>query len=112
MLTLLKSRSVARHSGPSPSIESWTRRQLPQSMRQSLGPHPYPVSDLAMILFGLSSMLDSGEHDDITLDEVKRHSQAGDLIDFLKKRNGGSFAMNITDAHPNFRKWYTRAFSH
>ncbi len=76
-------------------------------MTSPLDAPPFPVSFLAMILFGLSSMLDSGEHDDITIKQVKDHARTGDLIDFLKSKNGGSFAMNVTDISPVFRKWYT-----
>jgi hypothetical protein len=60
-----------------------------------------------MMLFGLSSMLDSGQYDNITFQDVKRHSHDGDLIPFLKERAGGFFASNIFDAHPNFSKWFT-----
>jgi hypothetical protein len=67
---------------------------------------PYHVSSLAMMLFGLSAMLDTGEHDDITIEEVKRRASDGDLLDFLKTRAGGSFAMNLHEAHPGFARWY------
>ena len=35
---------------------------------------PFHISYLSMMLFGLSSMLDTGKHDDITFDDVKRHA--------------------------------------
>jgi hypothetical protein len=66
----------------------------------------FPISYLAMVLFGLSAMLDTGKHDNITIDEVKRHSLNGNLLKFLRERNGGSFAMGITDGNPEFGKWY------
>jgi hypothetical protein len=69
--------------------------------------YPFPVSYLAMMLFDLSAMLDSGKHDDITIEEVKRHSRTGDLLNFLRERNGGSFAMGLTDSEPKFGQWYT-----
>lgn len=42
------------------------------------------------------------------IDDVKKHSRAGDLIDFLKDRNGGSFAMGIADISPAFAQWYVK----
>jgi hypothetical protein len=66
----------------------------------------YPISYLAMVLFGLSAMLDTGKHDDITFDEVKRQSSSGNLLKFLRERNGGSFASGITDGDPAFGEWY------
>src|SRR6202030_1000576 len=59
-----------------------------------------------MVLFGLSAMLDSGKHDDITVADVKRHARDGDLIEFLTDRNGGSFAMGHTAYHRGFARWY------
>ncbi len=44
-------------------------------MNTPLDTPPYLISLLAMVLFGLSSMLDSGEHDNITFDDVKRHAR-------------------------------------
>lgn len=66
----------------------------------------FPISYLAMMLFGLSQMLDTGKHDGITVDEVKRQSAAGTLLRFLCERNGGSFAMGIAESNPAFGKWY------
>lgn len=59
-----------------------------------------------MMLFGLSSMLDTGNHDGITFEDVKRHAREGDLLDFLKTRAGGRFAMNLHEAQPEFGRWY------
>ena len=69
---------------------------------------PYPMSSLAMILFGLSNMLDSGECDDITLDDVKRHARDGDLIAFLTEKAGGVFASGFLEGREDrgFAKWY------
>ena len=47
---------------------------------------PFPISFLTLMLFNLSSMLDSGKHDDISLEEVKEHVRLGDLIRFLNER--------------------------
>jgi hypothetical protein len=69
--------------------------------------YPFPVSYLAMTLFGLSAMLDSGQHDDITVEDVKRHSRGGDLLKFLRDRNGGSFAMGIAEGN-EFGRWYAK----
>lgn len=66
----------------------------------------FATSDLAMVLFGLSQMLDTGKHDDITIDEIKHQSASGTLLRFLRERNGGSFAMGIADTNPNFANWY------
>jgi hypothetical protein len=68
---------------------------------------PFPVSHLTMVLFGLSAMLDTGKHDDITIADVKRHSRAGDLLKFLHDHNGVPFDMGITDHDPGFAQWYT-----
>jgi len=64
-----------------------------------------------MMLFGLSAMLDSGKHDDISVDDVKRHSRTGDLLTFLRDRNGGSFAMGIDESNPEFARWYAKQIS-
>lgn len=68
---------------------------------------PFPASHFAMVLFGLSQMLDSGKHDDISLEDVKAHAKRGDLIKFLTQTNGGSFATGFFDAKPDFAEWYT-----
>ena len=70
--------------------------------------NPYPISLLAMVFFGLSSLLDTGENDDISFEDVRQHSANGDLIAFLKQRGGGYFASNILDSHPGFTKWYVK----
>jgi hypothetical protein len=67
---------------------------------------PFPVSSLAMVLFGLSAMLDSGKHDDISFDDVKRHARAGDLIEFLSRRAGRPFASGFVEHYPAFASWY------
>jgi hypothetical protein len=67
---------------------------------------PFPISSLAMVLFGLSAMLDTGKHDDISLDDVKHHARAGDLIEFLSSRVGHSFASGFVEHYPAFARWY------
>ena len=76
-------------------------------MNSSMDKQPYPICLMSMMLFGLSAMLDTGKHDNITFDDVKLHSEGGDLIPFLKKQAGGDFASNAFDILPNFTRWYT-----
>lgn len=68
---------------------------------------PFHISSLAMIVFSLSAMLDTGEYRDITIDDVKRHAAAGDLLMFLRERNGGEFAMGIGDDN-DFGRWWVK----
>jgi AcrR family transcriptional regulator len=69
---------------------------------------PYSMACMAMVLFGLSSLLDSGSADDVTLDDVKAHAHAGDLIEFLTEKAGGVFASGVLEgpSWAPFRKWY------
>jgi|SRR5579872_3690664 len=69
---------------------------------------PYLMSALAMIFFGLSHMLDSGNCDDITLEEVKQHAREDDLIAFLTEKAGGVFASGFLEGAENagLAKWY------
>ena len=76
-------------------------------MSESLDSLPFPISLVANVLFGLSMLLDTGMHDGISIDEVKQHAKAGDLIEFLQGEGGGYFASNIFDSFPVFRKWYS-----
>lgn len=67
---------------------------------------PFPVTLISNVMFGLAIMIDTGEHDGITLDEVKLHAFDGDLIEFLKAQAGGYFASNLFDEFPVFSRWY------
>ncbi len=69
---------------------------------------PFPMSVFAMMLFGLSDMLDSGQHDNINFETIKAHIHRGDLFDYLKTINGGYFASNFFDSMPKFKIWYTK----
>ena len=70
---------------------------------------PFPISFLAFMLFHLSSMLDSGKHDGISLEDVKEHARAGDLITFLNERAknvGDTFDNGFSQVEPQFTDWY------
>jgi hypothetical protein len=67
---------------------------------------PFHVSFLSVTLFGLSAMLDSGKHDDISLQDVIRHIQSGDLIHFLNEKAGYAFDQGLSEAEPAFSGWY------
>jgi hypothetical protein len=70
---------------------------------------PFPISYLTLMLFHLSSMLDSGKHDDISLEEVKEHVRVGDLIPFLDNRarqEEDTFDNGFSEAEPAFVDWY------
>lgn len=71
---------------------------------------PYSMACVAQVLFGLSSLLDSGEADDITLEDVKTRAQNGDLIEFLAEKDGGSFGSGFLDAPSwqRFATWYVQ----
>ncbi len=61
-----------------------------------------------MVLFGLSVLLDSGDSDDVSIAEVKKHAYSGDLIEFLTEKGGGVFAGGFLEAPSwkEFRAWY------
>jgi hypothetical protein len=70
---------------------------------------PFPLSYLSLMLRYLSAMLDSGKHDDISLEEVKQHVRAGDLIPFLNERAkkvDDTFDNGFSQAEPKFVDWY------
>lgn len=70
---------------------------------------PFAISYVAAMVFHLSTMLDSGKHDDISIEEVKEHIYAGDLIRFLNERakqKGGTFDNGFSDMFPAFTAWY------
>ena len=70
---------------------------------------PFPISFLTLMIFNLSSLLDSGKHDDISLEDVREHARAGDLIPFLNdraKRVGDTFDNGFFEAEPRFVAWY------
>jgi len=61
------------------------------------------------MIFNLSSLLDSGKHDDISLEDVKEHVHAGDLIPFLNdraKRVKDTFDNGFFEVEPRFVDWY------
>jgi len=63
------------------------------------------------MLRDLSSMLDSGKHDDISLEEVKQHARSGDLIPFLNERAkraraDDTFDNGFSESQPKFIDWY------
>jgi hypothetical protein len=69
---------------------------------------PYHISSMAMILFGLSNLADSGTTDDITVAQVKKHVYDGDLIDFLTEKGGGVFGNGLlkSSSQKGFADWY------
>lgn len=67
---------------------------------------PFHVSFLSVTLFGLSAMLDSGKHDDISVLEVKRHVEGGSLIQFLNEQAGYAFDQALSQSEPAFSRWY------
>lgn len=69
---------------------------------------PFHMSSVAMVLFGLSALADSGKTDGITIKEVRDHTYAGDLIEFLTEKSGGIFASGFLEAssQKEFRAWY------
>ena len=70
---------------------------------------PFPISFLTLMILNLSSLLDSGKHDDISLEDVKEHARAGDLIPFLNgraKRVEGTFDNGFFEVEPRFIDWY------
>jgi len=67
---------------------------------------PFHVSSLAMVLFGLSSMLDSGDCDDITLEDVKSRARNGTLLDYLKERGGDTMTTGLLERNEEFAAWY------
>ena len=70
---------------------------------------PFPISFLTLMIFNLSSLLDSGKHDDISLEDVREHARAGDLIPFLNdraKRVGDTFDNGFFEVEPRFVDWY------
>lgn len=69
---------------------------------------PYSMACVATVLWGLSSLADSGSADDVTLDNVKNHARTGDLIEFLTEKAGGTFAGGWLEAQDwaQFRRWY------
>jgi hypothetical protein len=42
--------------------------------------------DLTFLILNLNSIVDSGEHEGVTIDEVERHISEGDLFPWLRKR--------------------------
>ena len=70
---------------------------------------PFPISFLTLMILNLSSLLDSGKHDDISLEDVREHARAGDLIPFLNdraKRVGDTFDNGFFEVEPRFVDWY------
>ena len=70
---------------------------------------PFPISFLTLMIFNLSSLLDSGKHDDISLEDVNEHVHAGDLIPFLNdraKRVKDTFDNGSFEVEPRFVDWY------
>ena len=70
---------------------------------------PFPISFVTLMLFSLSAMLDSGKHDDISLEDVKEHLRVGDLIPFLNKRAKqveDTFDNGFSAVAPKFINWY------
>ena len=77
-------------------------------MEDTVWKPPYSMASMAMILFGLSILADSGKTDDVTIEEVKAHARSGDLIEFLAEKGGGMFASDFlkTPSQREFKAWY------
>jgi hypothetical protein len=71
---------------------------------------PYPLTCMAAVLYGLSSILDSGNSDDITIEDVKVHARASDLVEFLTRVAGGVLVSGWLDepSWKEFRAWYAQ----
>ncbi len=52
---------------------------------------------LTYTVFELNSALDTGKYDDVSLDEVKGHIEAGDIFDFLDQRLGDNVDLSLLD---------------
>jgi len=81
-------------------------------MSESLEP-PYPIYCLTMTLFGLSTLMDHHDCDDVTLEEVKEHARKGDLIEYLTGKGDGVFADDFfkLDMSAGFKEWYVKAIA-
>jgi hypothetical protein len=66
---------------------------------------PFHISSLTSVLFGLSALLDTGECDDISVQDVKQHALRGDLIAFLYEQ--GDFDTGVTKSNREFADWYS-----
>lgn len=51
-------------------------------------------------------MIDGGDNDHVTLEDVKRRAADGTLIDYLTKLGGGTFASGFLKGKPQFSAWY------
>jgi hypothetical protein len=59
-----------------------------------------------MMLFGFSLLLDTGEYDHMSFDDVKDHIHKGDLLDFLNEKSKLTFDMGFSRSEPEFARWY------
>lgn len=56
------------------------------------------ITNLTFLAFYLNSALDTGKYNDVTLDEVAQHIEAGTIFDFLATRLAGDIDLSILDA--------------
>ena len=67
---------------------------------------PYYFSYLALMITNLDAMLDSGEYNNISVDDIKLCAKAGDMAKFLAANATGEFASELLLKDPDFASWY------
>jgi hypothetical protein len=67
---------------------------------------PFYFFCLGLLIVNIGAMLDSGEYNDISVDDIRRRAKDGHLDDFLIARAGPEFLGGLLRNHPDFAAWY------
>jgi hypothetical protein len=65
---------------------------------------------LTLLILQLNKLLDSGECDSISIDEVHAHIDDGTILKFLKERGGNKIDLgsHLTNSFGDFEKFYVQ----
>ena len=56
---------------------------------EAMSPMPaVSLTYLTLLILQYNKLIDSGKYDDITIDEVQRHIEAGTVLEFIQERAG------------------------
>ena len=67
---------------------------------------------LTLLILQYNKLIDSGKYDDITIDEVQRHIEAGTVLEFIQERAGSNVDLSLhreaRAGQQSFEEYYGR----
>ena len=66
---------------------------------------------LTLLILQLNKLIDTGNYDDITIEEVHQHIDEGTILEFLRQRGQADIDLSVhldTNAYGDFRNFYIK----